>query len=349
MSWTAGLMAFVGLSRIAASLLLAPWRHSGDVSVRCFADREMFEPAVRQAFGTRGRLRDVSRLPGGTNKGVYRLVLDDGWSVLAYRWSAGEDFWPASFYDRGPFATDREHGRALFLAAHERLSSLGVRVPRLLFDDGTDMVLVEELTGGTLGRLLLADRRAGLVALDELRGQLERMHSSTSLGIGHGGDDFPGVSCERFAHERALDCLAEAAARIPRLADARADLEALLRALLDAIAPRSIHSLIHGELGPDHVRLDDGGAPALIDIEGLTYFDVEWEHAFLELRFGVDYPVLAADALDDARLRLYRLVHHLSLAAGPLMLLDGDFPHRELMLRISQVNVDHALRQLTSN
>jgi hypothetical protein len=40
---------------------------------------------------------------------------------------------------------------------------------------------------------------------------------------------------------------------------------------------------------PDHVLIDAQGAPVLIDIEGLMFFDAEWEHAFLRLRFGRHY------------------------------------------------------------
>jgi hypothetical protein len=81
----------------------------------------------------------------------------------------------------------------------------------------------------------------------------------------------------------------------------------------------------------------------LIDIEGLMFFDVEWEHVFLRLRFGEHYRLLRADGLDEARLRFYRLALHLSLIAGPLRLLDGDFPDREPMLRIVEYNIGKAL------
>jgi hypothetical protein len=109
------------------------------------------------------------------------------------------------------------------------------------------------------------------------------------------------------------------------------------------IGPRPSFSLIHGELGPDHVRIDGNGRPALIDIEGLMYFDAEWEHVFLRLRFGADYRFLREPGLDPHRLDLYRLALHLSLVAGPLRLLDGDFPDREPMLAIAEYNTRQVL------
>jgi hypothetical protein len=82
------------------------------------------------------------------------------------------------------------------------------------------------------------------------------------------------------------------------------------------------------------------------------FFDVEWEHVFLELRFGRNYRALRAGGpdvrggpveLDEERLRFYRLAMHLSLIAGPLRLLDGDFPDREPMLQIVDYNIGKAL------
>ena len=71
------------------------------------------------------------------------------------------------------------------------------------------------------------------------------------------------------------------------------------------------------------------------------FFDVEWEHVFLELRFGPHYRPFPG--LDPARMSLYRLAQHLSLVEGPLQLLDGDFPHRGAMREIAEHNVERVL------
>ncbi|MYZ08633.1 aminoglycoside phosphotransferase family protein, partial [Streptomyces sp. SID2999] len=44
------------------------------------------------------------------------------------------------------------------------------------------------------------------------------------------------------------------------------------------------------------------------------------------------------------RLSLHTVALHLSLVAGPLRLLDGDFPHREAMRGIAEHNTREALR-----
>ncbi len=121
-------------------------------------------------------------------------------------------------------------------------------------------------------------------------------------------------------------------------------LDETLRALAASVRPRASYGLIHGELGPDHVSIDDRGQPVVVDIEGAMYFDVEWEHAFLRLRFGRDYEWLRVSGLDEQRMSLYALALDLSLIEGPLRLLDGDYPDREEMLAIAGWAVDRVLR-----
>ena len=152
-----------------------------------------------------------------------------------------------------------------------------------------------------------------------------------------------GSSCEAVALAFGLRCLAEAAARNHQVASARDRLEDRLRSLAAAVRPRAEYSVVHGELGLDHILMDRHGWPVLIDIEDLLYFDVEWEHVFLRIRLHPDYRHVAVDGLDEDRLALYMLTQRLSLTAGPLRLLDSDFPDREFMRGIAEHNLNEAL------
>lgn len=244
----------------------------------------------------------------------------------------------------------------MFTAAHDRLVAAGVRTPRLLHADAErDAVVVEDLRGGSLEDALERDPVAGRAALERLAGELATLHAQQGPAFGkvglvdNGGTSY-GSSAARRVTEGALRDIGEAALRDERIAGVREDLEESLRRLDAAVRPRDRHSLIHGELGPDHVLLDDRGRPALIDVEGLMYFDVEWEHVFLRIRFQERYDVLRAPAreLDEDRLRLYRLAMHLSLVAGPLRLVEGDFPHPEGMREIAEHNLGEVLTLLRS-
>lgn len=190
--------------------------------------------------------------------------------------------------------------------------------------------------------------------MERLAEMLAALHAQGAPAFGkvalvdNGGFSY-GDACEQRVTEGALRSIEQAAALEPRVAAARDELADKVRALAAEVRPRNrSHTLIHGELGPDHVLLTADGHPALIDIEGLLYFDVEHEHVFLEIRFGPHYDALRVPDLDPDRMRLYRLAMHLSLVAGPLTLLQGDFPEPEPVRAIAEGNLLRALSLLRS-
>jgi hypothetical protein len=91
------------------------------------------------------------------------------------------------------------------------------------------------------------------------------------------------------------------------------------------------------------VLVTPSGEPAMVDIEGLTFFDVEWEHAWLQMRFGDAYSALRPVDLDLHRLEFYRYAQVLSLIEGPLRIADTDFPNRQWMLDLAEWNITKAL------
>ncbi|AJF69367.1 phosphotransferase family protein [Streptomyces vietnamensis] len=327
--------------------------------MRQFTDGEALSGIVHEALGAGARVVGVDRLRGGSKKGVYRVHTSGSRaaSVIVYSWAEAENFWPAAeaIDAAHPFAP--ASGLVPFLAAQRRLDRLGVRVPQVLLADDSrrrcpaDVAVVEDVAGGTLEALLKTDPAHASHALSELAAMLDVMHQQHSRHYGRvdvleRGDKASGDSCEQLVLERAIEDLAEAAERVPRIESAAAPLHDRLQELATRVAPRTQHGLIHGELGPDHVLVDASGHPVLIDIEGLMFFDVEWEHVFLQLRFGDQYPALSRPGLDPVRLDLYMLAMRLSLVAGPLRLLDGDFPHRTLMQEIAEHNAKEALALL---
>ena len=313
---------------------------------------------VRSAFGSDARLRHVNRLRGASKKGVYRVVLDGGSTAIVYVWDPREDYWPsadgsASRADADTDAFSHASGLDLFCAAHDRLGELGIRVPRLYLADASrehypaDAAVVEDVAGPSLEHIIGTEPHRAAPAMQQLSEMLRALHADRAAAFGKllpvtSGHAAAGGSCAAVVLARALADLADAAARVPQIAGARARFADALHERAARTGPRPGYSLIHGELGPDHVLTDGEGRPVLIDIEGLMYFDPEWEHVFLRLRFGEHYRYLREPGLDPHRLALYRLALHLSLVAGPLRLLDGDFPDREPMLQIAAYNTGQA-------
>lgn len=324
---------------------------------RKFVEQDQLASLVRATFGPARHLNAVARLRGGSKKGVYRLIFDDESTVILYVWSAEENYWPKSQERAGSDRADPfsdASGFDLFEASHACLNALGIRTPHVYVLDRSksyypaDIAVVEDVHGGTLEAMLQHNPQGAERTLARLSTALQRMQQHRSRRLGKvalvGSGDAPqDRSCEQIVLDRAVRHLAEVASRVERVAIARARLEEKIRELAGVVRPRTEYSLIHGELGPDHVLVDERGDPVIIDIEGVMFFDVEWEHVFLHLRFGEYYPWLRSNDLDEQRMQFYALAMHLSLVAGPLRLLDGDFPDREFMMGIAEYNLQRAL------
>ena len=321
---------------------------------RTVLTRDQLSGAATAAFGRGRRLEAVERLAGGTRKGVYRLRMDDGTTAIGYVWDDSENYWPAADGDNDdtdPFCAGV--GLRLFEAANARLDSIGVRVPEIHLVDRdrthfpTELAIVEDFPGEDLYSLFARDPRAAEPVMARLAEVLQAMRDYRAPRYGKvalidAGGSSSGTSCEAHAVEFGLRSLAEAAPRDQRIERARDRIEQRLHELAAKVQPRAELSIVHGELW-GHVLIDGDGRPALIDIEDLMYFDVEWEHVFLEIRLHGDYRRLAAQDLDEDRLALYMLAQRLSLTAGPLRLLDGDFPNREFMRGVAEHNLNEAL------
>jgi fructosamine-3-kinase len=311
---------------------------------------------VTDHFGSRRRLAALDRLTGGTKKGVYRLRLDDGATAVLYVWAAGENYWPPSEEVPDDPFTDA-NGAELFEVNHAALTGAGVRVPRLLLLDrdrrhlDADLALVEDAGAVFLEGLIERDPAAAAEPLATLGASLRRMH--TTYGPGYGkltalvhGTAPQDRATEDVITDRALRHLETVARREPRVAEARSRIAEHIQLLRSTVRPRQAYALIHGELGPDHVLVTPDGSPVMIDFEGLTYFDVEWEHAWLQLRFREAYGRLDPVDLDPQRLELYRYAQVLALIEGPLRIADTDFPDRRWMLDLAEWNVTKALAVL---
>ena len=313
--------------------------------------------AAAAAFGGGRTLSGLERLRGGTQKGVYRLTMDDASTAIAYLWEASENYWPATPWDGNPadpFGPGSGFGLDMFEPAWKRLHTLGIPVPELYLADRdreyypADVAIVEDCPGENLMELLARDPQAAAAPLRQLAEALDEMRRYRAPAYGKvahidGGGTPSGTSCESTALEFGLRCLSDAAARDTRIAGARDRLEEKLHELAAPVRPRAEYSLVHGELGLDHVMIAKDGRPVLVDLDNLLYFDVEWEHVFLRIRLHDDYRYLAVDGLDEDRLALYMLIQRLSLTAGPLRLLESDFPNRAFMQSIAEHNGNAAL------
>ncbi len=263
------------------------------------------------------RVGRVEPLRGGAKKAVSRLHCDDGFTCILYEWT------PEAAYA----GVDAADGPAALAHNHGYLRDLGVRTPEVLHRDAS-WALVEDLGD----RLYMGD-------LARLGTALARMHGHRRVGWGPLAEPRRTVDppCERVVLQQTRRDLVDLGRMVAGFVPA--PLTDRVLDLFDRVSPRSDHGLIHGELGPEHVRADPDGQPCLIDIEGAKFFDVEYEHSFLTFRWKDRYPALRAEGLDAQRLRFYRLSLHLHYAAGPLRIIARGYPDAAGMRAIADANL----------
>lgn len=320
---------------------------------------EHLQTFLSTAFGTSCKLMSFQRLAGGTRKGVYRLKLGEGGSVILYTLSASESYWFDQNIGPGDPFTET-FGIEFMEAAAVALANAGVRSPKIYLTDRSrslypgDIVLVEDIPDGTLEAYVTANTRiASSKTLLELGGMLTSMSKQSSPKLGKlfsiaSGLSPQGQTAERIVFDRAIRHLDILSKKIEVINNIFPHIEAKLNAGYSDIKPRSYYNLVHGELGPDHVLLDSSQRPVIIDIEGLMFFDVEWEHAFIKMRFGEMYEALEMQIeLDPVRMAFYELTQSISLVEGPLRILNTDFPDKAFMQGIIAIHTDNIIR-LTS-
>ena len=325
---------------------------------RRFADAGSLRPVARAAFGAGRRMLQAERLAGGSKKGAYRLTMDDGGTALAYVWDDAEDYWQGVLPDdaddpANPFS--HPSGLAMFETVSRRMASAGVRCPSFCSPTGPG-----PCTRPTSRWWRTSPAAASRRCLRRIRWQRSdpwrcwptgwppwpgvRSPSFGRVALVDAGGGFPGLSGESAILGRALAQLTDIADRDQRAADAQGRLRETLRSLAAPIEPRADLSLVHGELGPDHILLDRRGEPVLIDIEGAMYSDAEAEHVWTRMRFGRRYAKLNRGGLDQDRLRLYQLCLHLDLVAGPLAIAGTSHPEREWFLEVAEHHLQRALQ-----
>ena len=84
------------------------------------------------------------------------------------------------------------------------------------------------------------------------------------------------------------------------------------------------YGLVHGELTPPHIFILDNGEIALVDIEGLKYFDKEFDWAVLEMMY--DGEIILPNDINRERLDFYKLclkIGYISVAVDYLKNVDN--------------------------
>lgn len=309
-------------------------------------------PHVRSVFGEGCRIERVREVRGGARKQVFYIDLArPEVRCVLYIW-----------HDVNRYFSERDHLDAaqsdaqaplLFEANTKLLQSLGVDTPQIyrsgLLDQGHHFALVEYVGGVNLTAFTASASPEANVRVFERVGELlrainalERPYPGTVLD-----QKSPyGTSSHGHALERARLELKVVARDHAGVAERAAEIENALRTPLEQLEPRRSYRLVHGELGPEHILLRQGGeVPCVIDFDNAHFFDVEAEHALLRFRFGQDVydRYLRRNDLDDARLRFYRLALHVSFVYAGSRFLARNFHDRAWAQALFDTNLGRVL------
>lgn len=301
---------------------------------------------TKQVFGSGYAISQITRLNGGAQKVVYQLDFLNGFSCMLYVWDLSMNYFREEIEHSDHDM--RSYGADLFCENNQVLTQLGIPTPELYNlnlerrEYAFDYALVERIGGGKAEDYFAHPDTAEQQRLFRQIGEMvAKMHDSARDVHGRPGQTkSPRKSCQQELVDNALRQITYAASYLPEIAAAQEGLMSVLQECSSRILPRTSYGLIHGELGPDHILVNANLEPYLIDIEGVTYFDIEHEHSFLEFRFGEHYRYFRQDHLDPDRMAFYRLHHHISLIGGGLKLLHRGFPNRQF----AQGIVDHHLK-----
>lgn len=320
------------------------------MDISCHLDHADLQEYVWNIFGTDYVISNVSKMHGGAQKVVYKIDFNNDFSCVLYVWDLTLNYFKEELENQD--IHERSYGSDLFELNNNYLTQQGVKTPAL-YDLNRDRkrypfdyAIVEYVAGQKSETYFQhADQRVQDQLFERVGDILTGMHADEKDAFGKLKDtvknaeechllQLKNAETQLFYASQYLDCIKVNQSKL---------LDTLYR-LESIIQPRTRYGFIHGELGPDHILVNDKLEPYLIDIEGAMFFDIEHEHSFLELRFGDFYRYLKNDNLDRNRLLFYRFHHHISLTSGGLKLLHRGFPDQSFAKGLAEHHSRFALQ-----
>jgi hypothetical protein len=320
------------------------------LEIYCHLDSASLQEYVGKVFGTSYLVQNVTKMHGGAQKVVYKVGCTNGFSCALYVWDLNMNYFQEEIENNSINAQCSDSD--LFEINNRYLIEHSIRTPALydLNKERTqypfDYALVEYVVGQEAEVYFQhSDDEVKDHVFQQLGDMITCMHANERISYGKANHNENNMGqCHLPQLENAKQQLSYASRYIDSIRENHCKLLDRLYELESRIEPRNRYGFIHGELGPNHVLVTENLEPYLIDIEGAQFFDIEYEHSFLEFRFGDFYRYLKNDNLDRSRMLFYQLYHHISLIAGGLKLLHRGFPDQQTARDIVDYNLKSALR-----
>jgi len=331
------------------------FNEGGDVNVEeiCSMKNKQINRYIKDIFGNRRSVQGVKKLLGGVQKSTYKVDCNTGEQIILHIWDVVDDL----FYEK------KDHVKKKMIANsaeqlkinNDFLIKNGINTPQIFKIDVSkeeypyEFAFVEYINNGDISEIVYGkESQERELVLNNLQKEIIKLHS-----------------CKRDFHGKLMNQKKTEESFIKRIYDiALHDLEysikhykdidknkdkiiSCLQEYMSKLKVRKEFSLIHNELGPEHVLMNKDYDVFLIDIEGLLYADIELEHAYLNFRFDKGYSYLKRQGLDHDRLIFYKLYLHLSYLYGHLKILnDFDYQGEKSIENIIKYNAQEALKLL---
>lgn len=307
---------------------------------------------VKNIFGSSYLVSKVTKMHGGAQKVVYKVDCSNGFSCVLYVWDLTMNYFQEEIENSE--IHKQSYGAELFEINNKYLTQQGIQTPKLYCLNKErnrypyDYALVEYVDGQKAEVYFHnPDKQVKENVLQRIGDMLTRLHNNVRDTYGKVNQDrVNSGKCHHLQMNNARNGLAYACQYLDAIKVNHSKILEKMNDLESEIEHRSRYSFIHGELGPDHVLINEKLEPYLIDIEGAEYFDIEHEHSFLEFRFGEFYRYVQNDRLDPSRMLFYRFHHHISLISGGLKLLHRGFPNQKFARRLSEHHCRAVMRMI---
>lgn len=315
---------------------------------KCFIDFQELSLKAKNVFGPDCIVKNVIRLYGGAQKGTYKIQCANNFLFVLYIWDKKTNYFSRYRNKNDIF---RSTGADLFLYNHKLLSSYNIPVPKLYYIDMTketydfDYAFVEYISGKEIEKYMDSSRSEVKHLFASLSEYIKKLHSIKRDFAGTvNAPQRKGFKCEEYIYSVIEDDMNYLIRNCSEVALKEEVIRNVYKSLYKNIKPRKEYELIHGELGPNHVYVDEKQKLYFIDIECVKYFDKEYENSFLEFRFGEFYKYLEEENLDRDRMKFYKLANHISCLTGALKLTKEDYYDMEDVYRMISYN----LKQVSS-
>jgi len=290
----------------------------------CHIKADYLQKIIKENLDLNYNILQIMRIYGGARKVTYKVECDQNFCYILYVWDNSMNYFNK---DRNDNIIFESNGSDLIELNNKFLIQNGIRTPKIYYIDRSkkdylfDFALVEYISGGEIEKYFGADEDTQSKIFTDLDKNIKKLHSIKNKFYGNlkVQKSYDGRG-EKLLLNKTLEDIQYSSKFHEGVFSNKIMLIQKIQELYNNIKPRNDYAFVHGELGPNHVFVDEHFNTYLIDIESAMFFDIEYEHSFLELRFGEFYKYLTVNNLDLDRLRFYKLHLHFSCLSGALQL-----------------------------